>query len=53
MEQDMKYLGIAVAVVVIVIALATFIESATASGPNCPGKDPAWLGFCGAAPEGV
>jgi hypothetical protein len=20
------------------------------TGPNCPGKDPAWLGFCEAAP---
>lgn len=27
------------------------LDVGTMSGPNCPGKDPAWIGFCDKAPD--
>ena len=27
------------------------MAAATGTGPNCPGKDPSWIGWCRAAPE--
>lgn len=26
-------------------------QSLISTGPNCPGKDPAWIGWCDEAPE--
>lgn len=31
------------------VALILMVSGAT--GPNCEGKDPAWLGYCSEAPE--
>jgi len=27
------------------------IAAATGTGPNCPGKDPSWIGWCSEAPD--
>lgn len=29
---------------------AALLYSFAAAGPNCPGKDPSWLGWCSEAP---
>lgn len=30
---------------------AALIYSFTAAGPECPGKDPSWIGWCSEAPD--
>ena len=30
---------------------AALIYSFTAAGPECPGKDPSWSGWCSEAPD--
>jgi hypothetical protein len=45
-----KFLFYPLLFTVVLTACYTFTVVATATGPNCPGKDPAWLGFCSKAP---
>lgn len=35
----------------ITLFVVSFMTLAAQTGPYCPGKDPAWLGYCDAAPE--
>lgn len=46
----MNYLAwiILVGTIVLVFAAPHWVDAlfATSSGPNCPGMDPSWLGWC-------
>ena len=33
-------------IVLLVVGVVLFFSTASASGPNCPGMDPSWLGWC-------
>lgn len=37
-------------IVILVVGVVLFFSTASASGPNCPGMDPSWLGWCEAGP---
>ena len=33
-------------VLIILMTLVSLTRAGVSSGPNCPGMDPSWLGFC-------
>ena len=33
------------------VMAAALVYSFTAAGPECPGKDPSWIGWCADAPD--
>lgn len=55
MRRFGDYLFQAVCLVLAGLALAgmafILMAAATGTGPNCPGKDPSWIGWCSEAPD--
>lgn len=47
----MRFMDILLVSVVALLAFHVLLYAALETGPNCPGKDPAWLGWCEEAPE--
>ena len=35
----------------VAVMAAEMLYSFTAAGPECPGKDPSWIGWCADAPD--
>lgn len=55
MRRFGDYLFQAVCLGLAALALAgmafMLMAAATGTGPNCPGKDPSWIGWCSEAPD--
>lgn len=55
MRRFGDYLFQAAAGALIVLAFAgmvlMLVAAGTNTGPNCPGKDPSWIGWCSEAPD--
>lgn len=47
------WLTTAIYLAVLFLALMMFLQTGAATGPNCPDKDPLWLGYCNKAPEAL
>ena len=44
--REVNVIATLVLIVLLVVGVVRFVSTASASGPNCPGMDPSWLGWC-------
>lgn len=44
--REVNVIATLVLIVILVAGVVLFFSTASASGPNCPGMDPSWLGWC-------